>query len=104
MGSSLRTVAERRVHGWPVGGNRWEAPVAGSMLGWIWLSELPRPDRFDWDLPVEIAAAYRPLYDRVPAEDPVTTIIDELVVQLCEKMDEIKCPKQGQGVVKSKRK
>lgn len=42
----------------------------------------------------------------IPNEDftgseAVTTIIDKLVVPLCKKQDEIKCPKQHQGVAKS---
>lgn len=65
----LTAVRERRVYAFPVGGDRWEAPVAESPLGWMWLSELLHPDIFDWNLRAEIAAAHELLYGQVPSED-----------------------------------
>lgn len=65
----LTAVREHRVYAFPVGGDRWEAPVAESPLGWMWLSELLHPEIFDWNLRAEIAAAHELLYGHTPSED-----------------------------------
>nr|WP_163502169.1 ABC transporter substrate-binding protein [Halomonas socia] len=64
----LTAVRERRVYAFPVGGDRWEAPVAESPLGWMWLSELLHPEIFAWDLRAEISAAHELLYGHTPSE------------------------------------
>lgn len=62
----LAAVQQRRVYSFPVGGDRWEAPVAESPLGWMWLSELLHPERFDWPLQTKISAAHQLLYNHQP--------------------------------------
>lgn len=64
----LTAVRERRVYAFPVGGDRWEAPVAESPLGWMWLSELLHPEIFDWPLRDEIRRAHQLLYHHAPGE------------------------------------
>ena len=68
---SLAAVRERRVYAFPVGGDRWEAPVAESPLGWMWLSELLHPDRFRWDYTAEITAAHEMLYGQTPPPNAI---------------------------------
>lgn len=72
---SLRAVRERRVYAFPVGGDRWEAPVAESPLGWMWLSELLHPDRFRWDDTAEITAAHEMLYGQAPSPGAIGQIL-----------------------------
>ncbi|MEM7721102.1 MAG: ABC transporter substrate-binding protein [Pseudomonadota bacterium] len=62
----LSAVQTRQVYAFPVGGDRWEAPVAESPLGWMWLSELLHPEIFDWNIEAEIAAAHELLYGQTP--------------------------------------
>lgn len=71
----LAAVRERRIYAFPVGGDRWEAPVAESPLGWMWLSELLHPDLFDWDLQAEITAAHELLYQHTPSKDAFPKIL-----------------------------
>lgn len=65
----LTAVEQRQIYAFPVGGDRWEAPVAESPLGWMWLSELLHPEIFDWPLKAEISAAHQLLYDHQPNPD-----------------------------------
>lgn len=71
----LTAVQDRRVYAFPVGGDRWEAPVAESPLGWMWLSELLHPEIFDWDLEAEIAEAHQLLYGLSPDSDAYERIL-----------------------------
>ena len=71
----LTAVRERRVYAFPVGGDRWEAPVAESPLGWMWLSELMHPEIFDWDLQKEISTAHQLLYHHMPSQDAFPRIL-----------------------------
>jgi len=67
--STLSAVVNRRVYAWPIGGDRWEAPTQESPLGWMWLSALLHPARFDWAMDVEMAKAHTLLYGHSPTPE-----------------------------------
>ncbi|WP_375568835.1 ABC transporter substrate-binding protein [Ahrensia marina] len=72
---SLTAVRERQIYAFPVGGDRWEAPVAESPLGWMWLSELLHPDRFQWDYTAEITSAHQLLYGHAPEAGDIARML-----------------------------
>ncbi len=73
--NGLRAVREGRVYGFPIGADRWEAPVAESPLAWMWLAELFHPELFDWDFPAEIRSAHEFLFGHTPGDGAAAVML-----------------------------